>query len=37
MARITKNDPEEAIIQKWRALPKVERLTEAHAAWFATK
>jgi hypothetical protein len=37
MARITKNDAEQAIIREWRKLPENERRTDAHAAWFAMK
>jgi hypothetical protein len=31
MARITKNDAEQEIIREWRALPDIERKTDAHA------
>ena len=37
MARITKNDAEQAIIREWRALPEIERQADAHVAWFAMK
>jgi hypothetical protein len=37
MARITKNDAEQAIIREWRALPEIERQADSHAAWFAMK
>ena len=37
LARITKNDAEQAIIREWRALPEIERQADAHAAWFAMK
>jgi DUF438 domain-containing protein len=37
MARITKNDAEQAIIQEWRALPEIERQANSHAELFAMK
>ncbi len=37
LARITKNDAEQAIIREWRALPEIERQADAHASWFAMK
>jgi hypothetical protein len=37
MARITKNDAEQEIIQEWRALPEIDRRTDWHAASFAKK
>ena len=35
MARITKNDAEQAIIREWRALPEIKRQADSHAEWFA--